>query len=338
MKKITAILGGLSLTLCAQAATAQSMLETVQERGELRCAVGDPTPGWHSLNEDNQWVGFGVDYCRAVATAVLGDPNQIVVLPVGWAASYETLRSGEADLATTSNTFKIERDTSLGVNFPLVYFFDGTSLMVRRASGVTEFGDLAGGTICYTSGSANEAAVASWFRKNNLEFNGLAFDTMTAVSEAYAANRCDGFATEPSTLIGFKLGYTDPDEHVILEDLFSVDGFGPMVAEGDELWNNIVRTVVYATIFADTHGVNSSNVDDMLESSTSTEVLRLLGREAQHGANLGLDPLWAANVIRAVGSYSEIFDRNLGAGSAIQLEPGLNRVIANGGLLHSPTF
>ncbi|MBZ7927347.1 amino acid ABC transporter substrate-binding protein (plasmid) [Ensifer adhaerens] len=319
----------------SQAATVS---EKVKERGELRCGVGDPTPGWHSLDNNNRWVGFGVDFCRAVAAAVLGDAEKVAILPIGWAQSYEALRSGEIDIATTSHTYRIERDTGLQVNFPAVYLFSGITVMTRKENEIKQFSDLAGATICHISGSSDESTVAEWFRSRDLQFKALPFDTMTAVSEAYAKGRCDAFATEPALLAGYRSSYADPDDHVILPDLFSIDAAGPMVAEGDPQWDNIVRAVISATIAADQFGINSLNVDEQFELATSAEARRLLGKEGEHGKLLGLSESWARDLIKQVGSYSQIYDRNLGMKSPTKLEPGFNALVTDGGLLFSPHF
>ena len=338
MKTFTTLTALAVLMAAPGVAWAQSTLERVVERGELRCAVGDPTPGWHALNSDNEWTGFGVDYCRAIATAVLGDPDAAVILSVGFNAAFDSVRSGEADVITTSHTFKLEREAGLGMNFPAVYFYSGTTVMVRESLGIESFADLAGATICYTAGSANEASVSSWFRTNGLEYNALTFEALPALSEAYAGGRCDAFANEPPTLAGFRVSYDNPDEHVVLPELFAVDAFGPLVAEGDEQWTNVVASVVYSTIFADIQEVTSENVDDVLGSSNNPEILRLLGQEGEHGSSLGLAPDWALGVIRTVGSYSEIFERNLGEASGINLDRGKNTIARDGGLLHAPAF
>lgn len=338
MKMIVAGLVGLVSLLAATGGQAATMVEKVKERGELRCGVGDPTPGWHSLDNNNRWVGFGVDYCRAIAAAVLGDAQKVAILPIGWAQSYEALRSGEVDVVTTSHTFRVERDTGLQVNFPWVYFYTGITVMTRKEVGIEAFADLAGATICHISGSSNEATVAEWYRSKGLQFKPLPFDTMTAVSEAYSKGRCDAFASEPALLAGFRSGYPDADQHAILPDLFTIDGLGPMVAEGDEQWNNVVRSVIFATIAADQFEITSKNVDEIAEKSMTAEVRRLLGREGEHGKNLGISQSWARDLIQQVGSYSQIYDRNLGAGSAIKLEPGLNTLAGRGGLLYSPQF
>lgn len=338
MRRLMTGLAGLAALLAVAQSAEASMLDKVKQRGELRCGVGDPTPGWQSLDNNNRWVGFGVDFCRAIATATLGSAEKAVIMPIGWAQAYESLRSGEIDVSTTSHTYRVERDTGLKVNFPAVYFYSGIAIMTRKQTEVKSFSDLAGATICYISGSSDEATVADWFRAKGLEYKALPFDTMTAVSEAYAKGRCDAFATEPALLAGFKASYADADEHVILPELFSVDGNGPMVAEGDEQWNNIIRSVIFATIAADQFGITSENVDAQTESSTIAEVRRLLGKEGEHGKNMGLSPSWAHDVIKQVGNYSQIYDRNLGLKSAIKLEPGLNATVSQHGLHYSPHF
>jgi general L-amino acid transport system substrate-binding protein len=329
---------GLAAVLMASHVFAEPMLDKVKARGELKCGVGDPTPGWHSLDNNNRWVGFGVDYCRAIATAVIGDPEKVVIMPIGWAQAYEALRSGEVDVVTTSHTYRVERDTGLGVNFPTVYFYSGITVMSRKENNIKSFEDLAGATICYTSGSSDEGTVMDWFRSKGLEYNALPFDNMTAVSEAYSKGRCDAFATEPALLAGFKASYPNADDHVILSDLFAVDGIGPMVEEGDEQWTNVVRTVIFATIAADQFGINSGNVDAEADTSKNAEVLRLLGKEGEHGKHLGLSQTWALDLLKQVGSYSEIYDRNLGAKSSIKLEAGQNTLVQDGGLQYSPHF
>lgn len=334
----TALIGLASLLAAGTAAQAEGVLDRVKARGELRCGVGDPTPGWHSLNNDNRWVGFGVDYCRAIAAAVLGDAQKVAIMPIGWAQSYEALRSGEVDIATTSHTQRIERDTGLQVNFPSAYFFTGITVMTRKEHEIRSFEDLEGATICHISGSSDEATIAEWYRARGLKFKSLPFDTMTAVSEAYSKGRCDAFATEPALLAGFRIGYANPDEHEILNDLFSIDALGPMVAEGDEQWNNITRSVIFATIAADQYGLTPANVAEAAQNSDNASVRRLLGTEGELGKFMGLSADWGQQVITQVGSYSAIYDRNLGKDSASKIEPGFNRLVRDGGLFWSPSF
>lgn len=339
MKHIAAGIAGLAATLVMMStAFAEPVLDKVNARGALKCGVGDPTPGWHSLDNNNRWVGFGVDFCRAIAVATLGDPEKVVIMPIGWAQAYEALRSGEVDVVTTSHTYRVERDTGLGINFPAVYFYSGITIISRKENDIKSFEDLAGATICYVSGSSDEGTVMDWYRSKGLQYNALPFDTITAASEAYAKGRCDAFATEPALLAGFKASYPDPDAHAILPDLFAVDGIGPMVKEGEEQWNNIVRSVIFATIAADQFGVHSGNVDDEAGASKNAEVLRLLGKEGEHGKHLGLSATWAHDIIKSVGSYSEIYDRNLGTKSPIKLDAGQNNLVQNGGLQYSPHF
>ncbi len=334
----TALIGLAALVTASPAARAEGVLDRVKARGELRCGVGDPTPGWHSLDNQNRWVGFGVDFCRAVSAAVLGDATKIAINPIGWAQSYEALRSGEVDIVTTSHTYKIERDTGMQVNFPTAYFFTGITVMTRKESEVRSFEDLAGATICILSGSSMEATVSEWFRAKNLPVKLVPFDTITANSEAYSKGRCDAFATEPALLAGFRQGYADAEDHEILNDLFSVDALGPMVAEGDEQWNNIVRSVIFATIAADQYGLTADNAAEIAESSDNASIRRLLGTEGELGKFMGLPADWGLKIITQVGPYSAIYDRNLGKDSASKIEPGFNRYVSEGGLLYSPGF
>jgi len=338
MKILSLGITGLAVALAIAPAKADGVADRVQERGELRCGVGDPTPGWHSLDNENRWVGFGVDFCRSVAAAVLGDADRVAIMPIGWAQAYEALRAGEVDIATTSHTYRIERDSGLQVNFPTPYFFTGITVMTRKEHEVRSFSDLEGATICHISGSSDEATIAEWYRANGLSFKSLPFDTMTAVSEAYSRGRCDAFATEPALLAGFRLGYENPDDHEILTDLYSIDALGPLVAEGDEQWNNIVRSVIFATIAADQLGVTTENASDLAANSDVAAVRRLLGSEGELGKFLGLNPDWGLQVIAQVGSYSAIYDRNLGLESASMIEPGFNRIVSEGGLFYSPSF
>jgi general L-amino acid transport system substrate-binding protein len=221
MRGLVAGIAGLAVVLAAGESIAGPTLEKIKARGELRCGVGDPTPGWHSLDANNRWVGFGVDYCRAVAVAVLGDPEKVVISPVGWPRAYEALRSNEVDVVTTSHTLRVERDAALGVNFPAPYMFSGIAAMVRKEAKIQGLADLAGATICTNNGSSEEGLIADWFKIKGLEYNALAFDGLTATSEAYAAGRCDAFATESGQLTAFKTGYAKPDEHEILPEFFA---------------------------------------------------------------------------------------------------------------------
>ncbi|MBO8141148.1 MAG: amino acid ABC transporter substrate-binding protein [Firmicutes bacterium] len=323
-----------SVALMATQALAQARtLDTVLERGRLVCGVNNGLPGFGYLDSDGRWTGFDIDYCRALAAAVLGDPEAVEFVPLTAAERFIALQTGEIDVLIRNATWTLTRDTDLGLNFAPTTFFDGQGFMVRKDLGVVDIEDLAGASICVTSGTTTELNLADTMRARGLPFTPVVFEEIDTVYRAYEQGRCDAVTSDKSQLAGRRAVMADPDAHVILDATISKEPLGPVVRHGDDQWFDIVSWVVYATFFAEEKGITSANVESF--ETADPEIERFLGRTGGMGAMLGLTDDWAVKVIKAVGNYGEIFDRNLGP---LGLPRGLNRQWTDGGLLYAMPF
>lgn len=314
-------------------------LQTVQARGNLICAVNGQLPGFSFLNPDGTYSGFDVDFCRAVAAAIFGDPEAVEFRSTTTQERFTVLQTGEVDLLIRNTTWTLARDTELGLNFTGTTFYDGQGIMVPADSGITSLADLEGGTICVQRGTTTELNLADAMATEGVSYTPAAFDDVNATYGAYAEGRCDAATSDKSQLSSVARGVLpDPDAHVILDVTLSKEPLGPAVRHGDDQWFDIVQWTVFATIAAEEYGITSENVMEMVDSSDNPEVLRLLGVEGELGSRLGLSNDFAVNVISAVGNYGEIYDRNLGEGTPTFIPRGLNSLYTDGGLLYSPPF
>jgi general L-amino acid transport system substrate-binding protein len=285
---------------------------------------------------DSQGIyrGLDADTCRAIAAAVLGDATKIRWSVLSSQARLTALQSGQIDVLARTTTWTQSRDTANGLNFTAVNFYDGQGFLVRLSSGVQRARDLDGASICVTSGTTNELNLADWSRANNIRIRPVVFEQNDETRHAYEAGRCDAFSTDASQLAGLRSALPRPADHVVLPDIISKEPLAPAVRHGDDQWFDIVRWTVYAMIEAEELGVTQSNVDTMLESP-SPAIRRLLGVSGDHGPLMGLDRRWAYNIVKAVGNYGEVFERNLGSGSAIGLPRGVNNLWTRGGLMYA---
>jgi general L-amino acid transport system substrate-binding protein len=312
-------------------------LAAVQGRGILNCGVHGTLPGFAFVDEDGSMQGFEADYCRALAAAVLGDPEAVEYRPSTSTERFPILQSGEIDVLIRVTTWTISRDTSLGFNFAPTIFYDGQGMMVRKDSGIETLEDMEGGTVCVGAGTTTEKNLADVFRSKGINYEAVVFSSGTEVREGYDAGRCDGFTTDRSGLVASQPLLTNPDDHVILEDVMSKEPLAPVVLHGDDNWYDIVKWVVNCTILGEELGVDSSNVDDML-GSDDPQVLNLLGVEGDLGQALGLNNDFCYQAIKQVGNYAELYNRSLGPGSPFDMPRALNRVYTEGGMLYSPPF
>ena len=306
------------------------------DRGKVICGSRTDLLGFGYLDESGRNIGFDIDFCRAVAAAVFNDPEALEVVPLTAAERGPALQTGEVDLLARNLTWTSSRDAQWG-NFTVVTFYDGQGMMVREADGFTTLEDLDGATVCVTTGTTTELNLADNFRQRGLDFEAVTFEDTSAVYAAYDEGRCDAATSDKSQLAAVRMGLKNPDEHVIMDVTMSKEPLTPAVPTGDDKWFDVVKTVAYVLINAEELGVTSENVDEMM-SSDSIEVLRLLGLEGSFGQeDLGLAPDFAANVIRAVGNYGEIYDRYMGPeGDAFTLPRGLNKLWSDGGVIYAP--
>ena len=306
-----------------------SRLSSVQERGKVICASRNDVPGYGYIDASGNNVGFDIDLCRAVATAVLGDPNAIEIRLISAAERGPTIQSGEVDLLVRTVTWTTSRDAQWG-NYVQTMFYDGQGFMVPANLGVTSAYELGGAAVCVTSGTTTELNMADFFRQNGLDYNPRVYEDTDIVLESYKSGACDVFTNDRSQLAALRSGLPNPEEHVILPETISEEPLGPVVPHGDEQWFDIVKSVMSILIYAEAYGINSGNVDAMA-AGDNVKAKRLLGTEGSFGQEgLGLDQTASQKVIKAMGNYGEIYDRNLGPGGVdLPREGGRNALWAN---------
>ncbi len=286
-------------------------LAAVQQRDKLICASRNDVPGYGALDDSGRNVGFDIDLCRAVATAVLGDPEKIEIQYITAAERGPTIQSGEVDLLVRTVTWTTSRDAQWG-NYAQTMFFDGQGFMVPADLGVTSAFDLSGAAVCVTSGTTTELNMADFFRQNNMEYNPQVFEDTDVVLSSYESGACDVFTNDRSQLAALRTSLQDPDSHLILPETISEEPLGPVVPHGDDQWFDIVKTVMSGLIYAEGYGINSENVSAKA-GGDDVKAKRLLGTEGTIGQEtLGLSETFMQDVINAVGNYGEIYDRNLG--------------------------
>jgi general L-amino acid transport system substrate-binding protein len=331
--KTIALAFGVALVVGATAASATT-LETVKARGQLVCGAHTGLGGFATPNEKGEWSGFDVDSCRAIAAAIFGDPTKVKFVPLQAKDRFTTLASGDIDVLMRNTTWTMSRDAE-GMDFPDVNFYDGQGFIVKKSANVTDAKGLAGATVCVQQGTTTELNLADYFRTNNLQFQAVTFASSDEARTAFDTGRCDAFTTDRSGLAGERLKLANPDDSVILDDVISKEPLGPAVRHGDNQWGDIVRWTHYALLTAEEDGVTQANVDEKLKSD-NPDIRRLLGVEGTFGTELGLDKDWAYKIIKGVGNYGEIFDRNVGEGSPLKLKRGLNDLWTKKGLQYAP--
>ncbi len=302
----------------ATAPAVRSRLDTVRERGRLVCASLNDTPGFGYVDEAGNSVGFDIDLCRAVAAAVLGDPDAIEIRLITAAERGPVMQSGEVDLLVYVTTWTTSRDANWG-NFVQTMFYDGQGFMVPKSLGVTSAYQLAGAAVCVNTGTTSELNMADFFRQNKLEYDPKTFEESQVAFEAYKSGACEVFTTDRSALTALRSSLANPEEHIILPETISEEPLGPMVPHGDEQWFDVVKAVMGILIYAEAYGINSTNVDEVA-AGDNVKAKRLLGTEGSFGQEeLGLDQTVGQTVIKLVGNYGEIYDRNLGPDTGIDL-------------------
>lgn len=313
-------------------------LKTVQERGQLICGVNSQVPGFGFVDSAGAFSGFDVDYCRALAAAIFGDPSKIEFRPVTGSERFTALQSGEIDILSRNTTWSLVRDTELGGNFVHTTFYDGQGMMVPADSGLATLEDLNGGTICVQTGTTTELNLADVMAARGLEYTPAVYQDADGTFAAYAEGRCDAVTTDKSGLVSRRSALPDPENHVIMDVTMSKEPLGPMVRHGDDQWFDIAQWTIFTLFSAEEYGISSSNVDQVRAETTNPEVRRLLGLEGDLGLKLGLSNDWAYNIVKQVGNYAEVYDRNLGPDTPTFIPRGLNNLYTEGGILYAPPF
>ncbi len=321
-------------------AQAQQTLAQVKQRDAVLCGVGEGFPGFFAPDEKGVWHGLDVDLCRSLSAAIFGTPDKVRYLPATPAARFTQLQSGQVDLLSRSVTWNFSRDAGLGLDFPAVTFYDGQGFMVRKDLGVKSTKELNGASVCVQTGTDTETNLTDYFKQQNMTYKPVVFEKVDELLAAFEQGRCDAFTTDRSTLAARLLRLKEPGAYLILPDVISKAPNGPAVRHGDNNWADIVRWTVFVWLLAEEHGITAANVDEMKANSTNPEVKRLLGGSGEFGKMLGLSEDWARNIIKLVGNYDEIYERNVGAASPLKLERkgSPNAPWTQGGLLYAPPF
>ena len=320
---------------CALAAAAGT-LQDVKARGKLLCGVNPGLYGFAAKAEDGAWAGFDVDFCRAVAAGVLGNAQAVEFVPVNAQERFDKLKSGAIDVLARNTTWTMERETKLKLRFAGVSYHDGQGFIVKKSLGVTTAVNLGGAAICVLSGTTTQVNVEDFFREKDMSFVPVVFDKVDDLVAAFDAGKCDTYTADLSQLYAVRLKLKEPDDSIVLPDAISKEPLGPAVRQGDDAWFDIVRWTLFALINAEEMDVTATSVDGYRTDSKKPAIRRLLGVEGAFGADLGLDPEWAARAIKAGGHYGEIFERNLGTGSKLGIQRGMNALWNAGGLLYAP--
>ena len=328
----------LAVILAALSATSAyaDRLADVKARGFLQCGVTEGVPGFSELSANNDWVGIEVDFCRAIASAVFNDPEAVRFTTTTSADRWQALSSGQIDVLARTSTWTMQRDTQLGVTFVGTLFYDGQAFMVKKDSGATTVHDLDKQTICIEDGTTTELNLADYFAINKLSYTPLSFPGHDETVKAFQDGKCMAYTSDSSGLAADRSKFTDPADYIILPEVISKEPLAVVVAKGDDGWFKVVRWVYYALLDADELGVTQKNIDEMV-GSDNPEIKRLLGvSDDDFGTPVGLTKDWAYRVIKGVGNYGEMFDRNVGPNTPLGLQPGLNAIWKDGGIQYAP--
>ncbi|MDF3064100.1 MAG: amino acid transporter substrate-binding protein [Microvirga sp.] len=336
MKRMIATIAiGLAASLSATAASAQATLNNVKQKGFLTCGSNTGLAGFGVPDAQGNWTGLDVDLCRAIAAAIFNDPTKVRFIPLSAKDRFTALQSGEVDVLVRNTTWTMSRDTQLGLDFTGVNYYDGQGFMVRKKLGVSSAKELNGASVCTQQGTTTELNLADYFRANNMKYEVVAFVGADETFDAYNAGRCDAFTTDASGLYATRLKAASPEEHIVLPEIISKEPLGPSVRHGDNQWGDIVRWTHYAMLNAEELGVTKANVDQMTKND-NPEIKRLLGSEGKFGEAIGLTNDWALRIVKHVGNYAEIFEKNVGSGSQLKIQRGQNALWTKGGLQYAP--
>ncbi len=310
-------------------------LKRTIRRGEVLCGVNAGLPGFSIPDDKGNWIGFDVDFCRAVAAAIFDDPKKTKVIPLDANERFKELQSRKVDILSRNSTWSMSRETNFDLYFPAVAYYDGEGFMLPAGRKIDSGLELNGSKVCVQDGTTTRLNVADYFRTNNMNYEEMKFAKLDEVIKAYNEGKCDTFTADISQLYALRLNMAKPGDHVILPDVISKEPLAPVVRQRDDDWMMIVKWTLYAMINAEELGITSQNIDEALKSK-KPDVMRLVGTEGAYGEDLGLTKDWAARIIRHVGNYGEIYERNVGEGSKLKIPRGLNQLWSAGGIQYAP--
>ncbi len=328
----------LSMSACSsRSAVSNSRLDTIKNRGKLICGVSGQLPGFSYVKANGEYAGLDVDICRAIAAAIFDDPKKVEYRNLNAKERFTAVQTGEVDILSRNTSWTISRDTSVGLEFAPVVFYDGQGIMVRKNSNIKNLEDLKDKSICTQTGTTNEQNLSDQMRQKGITYKPLVFEDVNTTYATYEQGRCEAITSDRSQLVSRRSTFSKPDEHVVLDVVLSKEPLTPAVANGDSKWFDVVKWTVYGLINAEELGVNSQNVSQLTNSS-NPEIKRLLGTEGDLGKGAGLSNDFVARIIKHVGNYGEIYERNLGKNSELKLDRGLNKLWNQGGILYAPPF
>jgi len=322
---------GLILSTAASAQT----LEKVKARGSVVCGVNPDLIGFSTKDAKGSWSGFDIDLCRALAAAIFNDPNKVQFTPLGTTERLQALQADKIDVLSRNTTWTLSREAPFKLNFAAVTYYDGQGFLVRRSTNATSALELDGASVCVQQGTTSELNFADFFRTNNLKYQVVALGSLDELLKVYDQGKCTVLTSDTSQLFAARLRLGAPDDHVVLPDIISKEPLGPFVRFGDDQWLGIVKWTHFAMVNAEELGVTSQTVDEALKSN-KPDVKRLVGTEENYGVQMGLTNDWAVRIIRHVGNYGEVFERNVGTGSRLAIPRGINSLWTNGGIQYAP--
>lgn len=321
--------------LAAASAVQAATLDDIKARGELRCGVTQALPGFSVADENGQWKGLDVDYCRALATAIFDDPSKVSFRPTSSKERFTVLKSGDIDVLARVTTWTLSRDADLGFDFIGTNYYDGQGFMVRKDLGIDSVKELDGASICTNTGTSTEVNMADYFRAHGMQYNPVIFEKSEEVKSAYDNGRCDAYSSDVSGLYVQRQQLANPSAHVILPEVISKEPLGPLVRQDDPQFKDLASWTHYCMVNAEELGVTQENVADKL-GSDNPNLRRLLGEEANGSQNLGVSQDFCRRIVAKVGNYGEAFARNVGKNSTLKIERGLNNLWNNGGIMYAP--
>ena len=326
---------GVGLSVAAVSTASAGTLDDVKAKGFIQCGSNTSLIGFGFPDDQNNWTGLDVDFCRALAAAIFNDPTKVKFTPLSAKERFTALQSGEIDVLSRNTTWTMSRDTSLGLKFVGVMYYDGQGFLVKKSLCVDSALKLNGASVCTQTGTTTELNLADYFKANNMTYQVVAFEKEEEVLKAYQDGRCDVYTTDQSGIYAQRLKLANPDDHVVLPEIISKEPLGPLVRQGDDAWFNVVKWTYYALLNAEELGITSKNIEEM-KNSANPEVARFVGKEGDFGTGIGLTNEWAAQIVKHVGNYGEIFERNLGGGSQLKIARGKNALWSKGGLQYAP--
>lgn len=317
-------------------ASAASTLEQVKQRGKLLCGVNQGLLGFSKQSDAGKWEGFDVDFCRALAAAVLNDPEKVEYVPLKSGERFEQLKAGTVDILSRNTTWTMERETSIGIRFVGISYHDGQGFMVKRLLGVTSALNLNGATVCFLSNTTSKGNMEDYFKEKEMLYTAVEYPELEDLLKAYNEDKCDTYTADLSQLYAARLKLAAPEDSVVLPEAISKEPLGPAIRQGDDQWLNIVRWTLFTLIDAEELGVTAANVEKMKAESQKPAIRKLLGLDNSLGQDMGLDADWSVRALKATGNYGEIFNRNLGKQTPLEIDRGLNALWNEGGLLFAP--